>query len=185
MGNTLKRFIGIVLAALLLIFVTAITTTRPVSSSVQDIQPIIETQIIEPEYKYLHATKNDTQDEIRTEILYGELELLAQLVQAEAGNQDELGKRYVADCVLNRIEDKSFPDRIDKVIYQSNPIQFSCTTDGHFNEAAWTVTEDCFEIALEEYIDRTDENIVYFRANRYSDSGHPAFKHGDHYFSTK
>lgn len=133
----------------------------------------------------LHSTKTDEQEEIRNEIFYGELEELAILVQAESGNQDELGKRYVADCVLNRVDDKAFPDTIHDVIYQINPTQFSTVTDGSYEKAEYSVTEDCFQIVLDEYENRTDSEIIYFRTDKYSDSGHKAFKHGDHYFSTR
>lgn len=123
---------------------------------------------------------SDLQDEIRTEILYGELEQLAILIQAEAGNQDELGKRYVADVVLNRVDDKDFPDTIEEVLKQDR--QFTCIVDGNYTKAEWTVTEDCFRIVLEEYENRTNSQIHYFRTDRYG-TGTPAFKYGDHYFS--
>lgn len=144
---------------------------------------IIDTDV---QYKTLtHSEYLIEQEEIRNEIFYGELEEVALVVQAESGNQDELGKRYVADCILNRVDDKDFPDNIHDVIYQINPIQFSTTVDGAIEKAGYTVTEEIFQLVLEEYENRTNFNIIYFRTDRYSDSGTPAFKHGDHYFSTK
>jgi spore germination cell wall hydrolase CwlJ-like protein len=125
---------------------------------------------------------NEEQEEIRNEIFYGELEELAILIQAESGNQDELGKRYVADVVLNRVDSDDFPDSINNVLRQDK--QFSSIIDGNYAKAEWTVTEDCFQIALEEYENRTNPEILYFRTDRYG-SGTPAFKHGDHYFSTR
>ena len=51
------------------------------------------------------------------EYYYDDLELLACLVWAEAGNQDLKGKQLVADVVLNRMYDPRFPDTISDVIY--------------------------------------------------------------------
>ncbi len=135
--------------------------------------------------KISHPTFEDEQEEIRNEIFYGELEELVILVQAEAGNQDELGKRYIADIVFNRLDDKDFPDSIHDVIYQMNPIQFATTTDGSLEKAGYTVTEETFQIVLDEYFNRTNSDIIYFRTERYHECGTPAFKYGDHYFSTK
>ena len=137
-------------------------------------------------YKQLnHITLQEEQDEIRTEIMYGEIELLAQVIEAEAGNQDELGKRYVADVILNRVDSALFPDTIEEVIYQAGPTQFSCMNDGNFNKAGWQISEESFRVAFEEYTEhRVNQDIMYYRTEKYSSSGTPAFKHGDHYFST-
>ena len=145
-----------------------------------------EDTILPERYVMLHSTSVDAEiDEIRNEIYYGEIEEVALIVQAEAGNQDELGKRYVADVIWNRVDDKDFPDKPLDVIYQINPVQFATTVNGAMGKAVYTITEEVFQIALEERENRTNSEIMYFRTDRYSDSGTPAFKHGDHYFSTK
>lgn len=125
------------------------------------------------------------QDEIRNEIMYGELEELALLVQAEAGNQDDLGKRLVADTVLNRVDDPDFPDTIHEVIFQDNPIQYYVTYDGAMGKAGYSITEDVFELVLEEYESRTNNDVIYFKTGGYHECGHSAFQYGDHYFNTK
>lgn len=48
-----------------------------------------------------------------------EIKLIAKLVEAEAGNQSELGKRLVIDTVLNRVDHPNFPDTVNAVVYQS------------------------------------------------------------------
>ena len=48
------------------------------------------------------GTYYETDADIAAEEYEGELELLATLVEAEAGNQDMTGKRLVVDVVLNR-----------------------------------------------------------------------------------
>lgn len=146
---------------------------------------IIDTIELHNECKYIRQQMIEEQEEILTEIYYGELELVALLVQAEAGNQDELGKRYVADVVFNRVDSNNFPDTIEEVVYQKNPTQFSVTSNGNLEKAGYTITEDVFNIVLEEADKRTNSEIIYFRTNKYHSSGHKAFKHQDHYFSTE
>jgi spore germination cell wall hydrolase CwlJ-like protein len=124
----------------------------------------------------------DTQEQIKEEIYLGELELLAQLVMAEAGNQDLTGKRLVVDVVLNRVDSPDYPDSITEVIFQK--YHFSSLSDGNFDEAAWTITDDCFEaVRMETSGTRLDNDILYFTADKYGRYGVPAYKHGNHYFS--
>ena len=191
MGDTLKRLFGIVLLIILLSIIT-ITAARKVATDLeeQEIQGSYSAEVIVGEEHHVtvvHDTMQTIQEEIRNEIMYGEIELLAQLIQAEAGNQDNIGKSYVADVVLNRVDSKNFPDKIEDVIFQTDPIQFSCIADGGFDRAAWSISEESFKVALHEYtsVVRLNSKIVYFRTDRFSDSGHPAFQYGDHYFSTE
>lgn len=138
------------------------------------------------QFTFLHPTVYAEEEEaIRNEIFYGELEEVALIVQAEAGNQDELGKRYIADVIWNRVDTKEFPDAVRDVIYQMDPIQFATTVNGAMGMAGYTITNDVFQIALEEYYSRTNSEIIYFRTEKYHECGTPAFKHGAHYFSTK
>ena len=68
-------------------------------------------------------------------LVTSEMALIAQLVQAEAGNQDLKGKRLVADVVLNRVDSEKFPNTIEEVIFQKEPVQFSVTVSGAFERA--------------------------------------------------
>jgi len=171
----------LVLVSFLAVFYSTNKDVQVQCENVEQAQ-IIDTQIVE-KYTYLHHTTIEIeQEEIRNEIMYGEVELLAILIQAEAGNQDELGKRYVVDVVLNRVDDKRFPDTIEEVINQDK--QFSVIKDGAYDKAEWTVCEDCFTIALDEYTGpRKNTEILYFTSGEYNSSGTPAFKYGSHYFS--
>ena len=56
--------------------------------------------------------------ELAEEQYCDDLQLLACIVWAEAGNQDTYGKELVADVVLNRVDDQRFPDTIREVIFQ-------------------------------------------------------------------
>lgn len=59
-----------------------------------------------------------TDEELVEEAYYDSLELLAMCVEAEAGNQGLIGKRYVVDVILNRVDDEDYPDNIVDVIMQ-------------------------------------------------------------------
>ena len=65
-----------------------------------------------------------------------ELDLLSRLIFAEAGS-DWLSDEHqlaVGSVVLNRVKDSRFPNTIHSVIYQTNPIQYACTTNGTINK---------------------------------------------------
>lgn len=117
---------------------------------------------------------------ISEEIHEDELQMLAILVMAEAGNQDLKGKRLVVDVVLNRVDDSRWPETISEVINQKG--QFSPMTDGGFERAAQTVTQECFDAVSMELESRLDYQIHYFCAGGYG-YGEAAYKYGDHYFS--
>lgn len=131
------------------------------------------------EIKELTHAEDPTEAEIEEEIRFGEMELIAQLVMAEAGNQDLTGKRYVVDVVLNRVDSDDFPNTVEEVIFQEN--QFSVIEDGAFDEAGWTITEECYEAVKLEYEERLNYDILYFSRgpSKYA-SNH--FKHQDHWF---
>ena len=139
----------------------------------------------------------ELQKEIEEEIEDGEKELLAQLIEAEAGNQDYTGKLLVADVVLNRVDSSKFPDTIEEVIFEKHQSkdgkwhwQFSTVMDGAFDMAAYYISEDSFRAAAEEYdiwksgAYVSSPYILSFTAGGYNKYFKPAFKHGDHYFGT-
>ena len=124
---------------------------------------------------------SDSDEQIAEEIYLGELEELAQLVQAEAGNQSFEGKCLVVDCVLNRVEDPAFPDNIHDVIFQDG--QFSVITNGAYNKAAWNMTESDFAAVMCEVELHTNRDVLYFNNSRnVSGTGIP-FRVGGHWFN--
>lgn len=134
----------------------------------------------------------DSQEQIDEEIREGEMEMLAQLVEAEAGTQDYRGKCLVADVVLNRVASNLFPDTVEEVIMQyktrksdgEDCYQFSTVKYGTYDEAGWYISDDSFKAAQQEYESekRIDDNILYFTAGGYNPYCIPAYKYGDHYF---
>lgn len=114
----------------------------------------------------------------------GEYDELAILVQAEAGNQDQVGKQLVVDVVLNRVESEDFPDTIHEVIVQKH--QFSTVWDGAWQRAEKNVTASDYEAVEAELSgDRLDTRILYFTAGGYGRYGTHAYQHGDHFFCTE
>ena len=112
-----------------------------------------------------------------------ELELLALVVEAEAGNQDLTGKRLVVDVVLNRVESPLFPDTITEVLTQ--PGQFITLYNGGVDRARQRMQEDDYTaVAMEVTGERLDYNIYYFNNESYNPSGKPLYQYGDHYFSS-
>lgn len=103
----------------------------------------------------------------------------AQCVMAEAGDQDELGKRLVIDVILNRKDNINFPDNITDVI--NEPYQFEVVSNDSINEVI--PTDDIYTLIQEEIQNRTDYDVLYFRTDHYHNFGTQLFQHQDHYFS--
>ena len=122
-----------------------------------------------------------TEEDIKEMDYWGELELLAAVVEAEAGNQDMTGKRLVVDVVLNRVDSPLFPDTITEVLEQ--PGQFTTMWNGAVEDAGWHMQEDDYTAVMMEVTGvRLDYDIYYFTAGEYNASCKPAYIHGDHFF---
>lgn len=138
-----------------------------------------EAQVIT--YEVVSQPEPDTDEVV---LPYATYRMLAGLVQAEAGNQDEYGKRLVVDTVLNRVHDSQFPDTIVDVIYQ--PYQFSVVGNGQLQkyiDGRLEIPEENYRIIAEELIDQADYDVIFFQSSGWSPYGQPAYKYGDHYFS--
>lgn len=109
-----------------------------------------------------------------------EIDLMAAIAEAEAGNQGLIGKRLVVDVILNRIDSDYFPDAIEKVIYQQN--QFTSINDGNFDKAKSNISDESYAAVYDELLARTDHDILYFTANDYGQYGIPAYQYQDHFF---
>lgn len=124
----------------------------------------------------------DPEDLVRETEYWDSLELLAAVVEAEAGNQDLTGKRLVVDVVLNRVDSPLFPDNIVDVLEQE--LQFTTMHNGAVEEAGWHMQEDDYKAVMMEISgERLDYDIYFFTAGEYNSCGRPAYIHGDHYFS--
>lgn len=76
----------------------------------------------------------------------GELDMLASIIECEAGGEKRVGKVAVGAVVLNRVKSKRFPNTIAKVIKQKG--QFSPVRSGKFSRVlARGARKDCYEAA--------------------------------------
>lgn len=148
-----------------------------IESSQEAISNNIE-KLIQPEET--EAVQNTETDEESEEILMDDLELLAQLVEAEAGGEDFQGKCYVVDVVLNRVDSPDFPNTIREVIFQ--PYHFSTVYDGALERASYHMQEDDYNAVKAELKERSNSEITFFTAGNYNPYCEPLFKYGHHYF---
>ena len=91
-----------------------------------------------------------------------EIDMLARIIYSEAGNQSDLGQRYVACVVLNRVDSSKFPNTIEGVLSQPN--QFEGYKNKNYNRA--DIPERCYTNARLVYIDGLRElpaNVMYFK----------------------
>lgn len=129
---------------------------------------------------WMKVTEPPTEEDLVEEDKLGDMELLSQLVQCEAGNQDLTGMRLVADVVLNRVDSPKFPNTIREVIYQ--PGQFEVVRNGMLDDAAWEISDNAFKaVDMAFHQGRIDPGILYFSTHPVN--GHGFWKHGAHWFS--
>lgn len=132
------------------------------------------------ERNYTQPEPIQTEEEVVETVLTDEeIEMIARLTYAEAGNQEEEGIRLVIDAVLNRVDHPRFPSSVKDVIWQ--PYQFSPMWNGGYNAAI--LRDDILDLVRQEAKKRTDHDVIFFNAVGYS-YGTPLFKIGAHYFSS-
>lgn len=141
-------------------------------------QRVVDYDVLEQEKKY-QLTDQD-------------YECLLRIVEAEAGGEDEDGKLLVANVVLNRVNNQSFPDTVTEVVMQKEDgvAQFSPTVDGRFQNVK--ISEETYE-AVERalYGEDISQGALYFCAREKADSNNlkwfdqkltKLFAYGNHEF---
>ncbi len=145
--------------------------------------PAIKTTPLVEEYIPLTASPPEVTSipvEPENDISDADIELLALMTMTEAEGEPEEGQRLVIDSVLNRIDDPHFPDTVYDVIWQPN--QYSGMQPPRIDRCY--VKDELVQLVREEIANRTDYDVIFFRAERYSDYGVPMFQLGNHYFSS-
>lgn len=157
---------------------------------VENVEPAeaVETITVEPEkyssnpakaieYKTLVKSSSMEIDRFSEE----DIELIALVTMAEAEGESEEGKRLVIDTILNRVDSELsyMPDTVYDVVYQKSA--FSSMWNGRVDRVE--VTDEVVELVREEIEERTNYDVLYFHANKYSKYGTPLFSEGNHYFS--
>lgn len=88
----------------------------------------------ETETESSNSIEEETQTELEAETKYTEydFELLARVIEAEAGGESDYHKLCVGTVVMNRVDSEKYPSTIEGVIYQ--PGQYQCVTNSHINK---------------------------------------------------
>ena len=149
---------------------------EPLGSKIEEmIADEVETiDIVEP---IIEA--EETVDEPIISVSNEDIELLALVTMAEAEGESEEGKRMVIDTILNRVDSERFDNTISEVIYAPN--QFTSMRNGRVDRCY--VADDIYQLVIEELINRTNYDVLYFTAYQYGAYGTPMFQIGNHYFS--
>lgn len=103
-----------------------------------------------------------------------EFEMMAQIICAETYADDMEGKQYVADVILNRVDDPRFDNTITEVILA--PGQFS--TAKMLGEITPSPLD--YGCVISELNNRKNTEIIYFTCTGYL--GTPCFECGGNYF---
>ena len=93
-----------------------------------EVESEIETEVeIEVETEAETEVYFEEETEVKTEVNFSndDLELLAHLIYAEAGNQSDACQRATGNVVLNRMAHPYYPSTMYGVIYQRG--QYACT----------------------------------------------------------
>ena len=118
-------------------------------------------------------------DEFIFDVSEEDIELLALVTMAEAEAECEEGKRLVIDTILNRVDSEHFDNTISEVIYAPN--QFTSMHNGRIEKCY--VSDDIYQLVIEELQNRTNYEVLYFTADYYGAYGTPMFSIENHYFS--
>ena len=86
--------------------------------------------------------EEETQTELETKYTEYDFELLARVIEAEAGGESDYHKLCVGTVVMNRVDSEKYPNSIEGVIYQ--PGQYQCVTNSHINKEP---SESSYEVA--------------------------------------
>ena len=157
---------------------------------------VADTVVEEQTTAYLSSAEVEVKEFVTStyapvEIYYTEADYdaLLRIVQAEAGNQDDIGKILVANVIINRVKSDKYPDDIYSVITQNNGkvYQFSPVMPG--GSFYWITsdehTKECVDRALsgEDY----SQGALFFCRETSPNSWFNTkltflFTHGPHYF---
>ncbi len=176
--GTLGVFQVLLLAVVLLMQGTSIYQHVGSVLSVESGQRIVEQHTLQKDKLY--------------ELEETDIEALLRIVEAEAGQEDEEGKLLVANVILNRVKNDSFPDTVYEVVMQKDGgvTQFSPVANGRYYMV--NISEETIS-AVERALNGEDisEGALYFAARKYANQNRMKwfdenltylFTHGGHEF---
>lgn len=167
-----KNIFNILLIACIICLTISVNKPRYVDRTETVVEERTVVVYVDAPDKIIYTDKENVSEAIL------DVEYLAKCIEAEAGNQGYLGKVYVTDCILNRFENGDYDSIVDVI---NAPGQFACVSNGSINRVK--VTEETYEIIDKEIQNRTNTEILYFRAGGYHSFATPCFQYQDHYFS--
>lgn len=141
-----------------------------ISQDVVKVQRVIKVKVL--------TKQTDLEDDLEEQQWTDSLEYLAACVEAEAGNQSELGKRLVCDVILNRYYSGDYETLYDVI---NEPGQFSVVSNGMIERVV--PSEETYKAVQKELKNRTNREVLFFREGYYHNFGTPLLSEGDHYFS--
>ena len=99
---------------------------------------------------------------VQPEPAYSETDLyvLSHIISAEAGNCSEDMMISVGSVVLNRVADDRFPDSIEDVVFQTDPLQYSPTENGTYWNDPTPEAVEVAQMLLEEG-SQIDSSVVW------------------------
>lgn len=124
-------------------------------------------RISEMELKMERKLRGEEKIGLRTEEWYetdrkltdAEWNAMTHMILSEARGESFEVQYYIACVVLNRVDSDSFPDTVEAVLYQTDPVQFQGAWDPNRYEPTGGVLE-AIQAALED--NRTPSNMYYF-----------------------
>lgn len=137
-----------------------------IQQKMQEIQEESETSCYKLKWKVQESTI-DPLEVVEQEEWYNtdrkltdsEWEAMTQMILSEARGESFEVQYYIACVVLNRVDSEYFPDTIEGVIYQTDPVQFQGAWDPNWYEPSGSVLE-AIQTALEE--NKTPDDMYYF-----------------------
>lgn len=132
-------------------------------------------------------TSSNYNSNVEINITQEDYAVLCQIVQAEAGGEDEMGKILVANVIINRVKSDIFPDTITEVVYDNRfGVQFQPTQYSSFNA---TVASDATKASVDRALAGEDysNGALYFAVQTSSSSWFNTkllflFEYSGHYF---
>jgi len=144
-------------------------------------------------YEAMEGSQRTIMTDAYTNTVYNETDYrtLCRIVEAEASGEDIIGKIMVANVVLNRVEDESFPDSVYEVVYARG--QFSPVSNGRINRVKVSEeTEEAVTRALEG--EDHSNGALYFAARKHASASNMSWfdraltkvaVHGGHEFFSR
>ena len=140
-----------------------------------------------------YGTLTKEEEVYQYDLCQEDYEILLRIVEAEAGGEDEDGKLLVANVVLNRMNNRKFPNTVAEVVLQRSSrgvYQFSPVASG----SIWRVNVSEETVAAVERAlmgEDISEGALYFASRRYASQERMRwfdenltflFQHGGHEF---